>query len=64
MGILFTTRGGINKFSLIICREIEKRSGFNYIMGMIAIAYETKAITAEERASLIAYLQQSYEEGF
>lgn len=52
-----------NKIALtIIFKAIGNKAGFNYVLGMIDLAHEIKAITDAERAALMQYLQESYEE--
>lgn len=62
MIILFPKRKGVKIATAIIFRAIERKAGFNYIMGMLEFAHEFGAITGAERATLTQYLVESYKD--
>jgi hypothetical protein len=62
MFILFQKRKRTKDATAAIFKAIRNQASYNYILGMMDLAHEIKAITDAERAALMQYLQESYEE--
>lgn len=58
MLILFPRRKGVKVATTLIFQEIEAGAGFEFIMGMIYFAAKFGAITQEEQAALVEYLEK------
>lgn len=58
MLILFPKRNGVKIATQLIFEEMAAGAGTTYILGMINFAAKFGAITQEEQAALIQYLEE------